>query len=154
MGHNALGAGQLIDQGASLVDNSLRTGSMFSGEGWQYITPSFENNTVHFIGLLSDGGVHSRTDQLYGCLRGAAQRGAKKIRCAGGLLPGLPGRAKQGGAVEGAVEGRGRLGSSQWGPCRVAACLGGWARVLLLGIVGAAGSWAGLGWAVQGLQWL
>ena len=35
VGHNALGAGQLIDQGASLVDNALRTGSMFSGEGWQ-----------------------------------------------------------------------------------------------------------------------
>ena len=30
----------------------------------QYITPSFANNTLHFIGLLSDGGVHSRTDQL------------------------------------------------------------------------------------------
>jgi 2,3-bisphosphoglycerate-independent phosphoglycerate mutase len=80
VGHNALGAGQLIDQGASLVDNALRTGSMFSGEGWQYITPSFANNTLHFIGLLSDGGVHSRTDQLFGCLRGAAARGAKRIR--------------------------------------------------------------------------
>ena len=30
----------------------------------QYITPSFASNTLHFIGLLSDGGVHSRTDQL------------------------------------------------------------------------------------------
>ena len=35
MGHNALGAGQLIDQGAALVDNALRSGSIFSGEGWQ-----------------------------------------------------------------------------------------------------------------------
>lgn len=83
VGHNALGAGQLIDQGASLVDGALRTGSLFSGEGWAYIAPAFAGNTLHFIGLLSDGGVHSRTDQLYGCLRGAAERGAKKIRCVG-----------------------------------------------------------------------
>lgn len=80
MGHNALGAGQLIDQGASLVDNALRTGSLFTGAGWEYIAPSFAENTLHFIGLLSDGGVHSRTDQLHGCVRGAAERGAKKIR--------------------------------------------------------------------------
>ncbi|PSC70092.1 2,3-bisphosphoglycerate-independent phosphoglycerate mutase [Micractinium conductrix] len=80
VGHNALGAGQLIDQGASLVDNALRTGSLFTGAGWEYIAPSFAENTLHFIGLLSDGGVHSRTDQLHGCVRGAAERGAKKIR--------------------------------------------------------------------------
>lgn len=83
VGHNALGAGQLIDQGASLVDIALREGSIFSGEGWKYIEPSFASNTLHFIGLLSDGGVHSRTNQLHGCLRGAAERGAKKIRWAG-----------------------------------------------------------------------
>lgn len=87
MGHNALGAGQLIDQGASLVDIALREGSIFSGDGWNYIQPSFADNTLHFIGLLSDGGVHSRTNQLYACVRGAAERGAKKIRCA--RRPGL-----------------------------------------------------------------
>lgn len=80
VGHNALGAGQLIDQGAALVDKALASGSIFSGEGWKYISPAFEANTLHFIGLLSDGGVHSRTDQLYGCVRGAAERGAKRIR--------------------------------------------------------------------------
>ncbi len=80
VGHNALGAGQLIDQGAALVDKALASGSIFEGEGWKYISPAFEANTLHFIGLLSDGGVHSRTDQLYGCIRGAAERGAKRIR--------------------------------------------------------------------------
>jgi 2,3-bisphosphoglycerate-independent phosphoglycerate mutase len=89
VGHNALGAGQLIDQGAALVDKALASGSLFEGEGWQYITPAFESNTVHFIGLLSDGGVHSRTDQLYGLVRGAAERGAKRIRwAAAGTRPG------------------------------------------------------------------
>ena len=81
VGHNALGSGQLIAQGASLVDQALLSGSMFSGAGWKYISEAFPGNTVHFIGLLSDGGVHSRCDQLYGCIKGAVERGAKKIRC-------------------------------------------------------------------------
>ena len=80
VGHNALGAGQIIDQGASLVDKALDSGSLFEGDGWNYISPSLANNTLHLIGLLSDGGVHSRTDQIFGIIRGAAQRGAKKIR--------------------------------------------------------------------------
>jgi len=81
VGHNALGSGQLIAQGASLVDKALSSGTMFTGAGWHYISPAFSNNTVHFIGLLSDGGVHSRCDQLYGCIKGAVAHGAKKIRC-------------------------------------------------------------------------
>ena len=80
VGHNALGAGQLIDQGASLVDQAIASGSIWAGDGWQFISPAFADSTLHFIGLLSDGGVHSRTNQLFAILRGAAQRGAKKIR--------------------------------------------------------------------------
>lgn len=64
VGHNALGAGQLIEQGARLVDKALSTGSLFTNPGFQYISSAFEKNTVHFIGLLSSGGVHSRQDQL------------------------------------------------------------------------------------------
>lgn len=80
VGHNALGSGQVVDQGARLVDIALETGTMFEGDGWKLISKAFEKNTVHFIGLLSDGGVHSRCDQLYGCMKGAVERGCKKIR--------------------------------------------------------------------------
>ncbi|WPT17990.1 hypothetical protein PSENEW3_00005992 [Picochlorum sp. SENEW3] len=80
VGHNALGAGQVIDQGASLVDKALESGSMFEGEGWQYVSENLPNGTLHLIGLLSDGGVHSRTDQLFGLIRGAVERGTKRIR--------------------------------------------------------------------------
>lgn len=74
------GSGQVIDQGARLVDIALETGSIFKGDGWTYISDSFADHTLHFIGLLSDGGVHSRTDQLFALIRGAAERGAKRIR--------------------------------------------------------------------------
>ena len=80
VGHNALGAGQVIDQGASLVDKALESGSLVAGDGWAYISEAFPAHTVHFIALLSDGGVHSRTDQLYGCLRAAQRAGAKRLR--------------------------------------------------------------------------
>ncbi|KAG1669328.1 hypothetical protein FOA52_014890 [Chlamydomonas sp. UWO 241] len=80
VGHNALGSGQVVDQGARLVDIALETGSLVGGDGWKLISGAFESNTLHFIGLLSDGGVHSRTDQLVGCIHAAVKCGAKRIR--------------------------------------------------------------------------
>lgn len=80
VGHNALGSGQVIDQGARLVDIALETGSMFKLPGWKLISEAFAEHTVHFIGLLSDGGVHSRYNQLIGTIKGAVADGAKRIR--------------------------------------------------------------------------
>jgi bisphosphoglycerate-independent phosphoglycerate mutase (AlkP superfamily) len=52
---------------AKLVDNALASGKIYEGDGFNYIKESFENGTLHLIGLLSDGGVHSRLDQLQVC---------------------------------------------------------------------------------------
>jgi bisphosphoglycerate-independent phosphoglycerate mutase (AlkP superfamily) len=59
---------------------ALDNGSAFELAGWKYVSEAFLDNTVHFIGLLSDGGVHSRYDQLLGFIKGAAKDGAKRIR--------------------------------------------------------------------------
>ncbi|KAJ6803548.1 2,3-bisphosphoglycerate-independent phosphoglycerate mutase [Iris pallida] len=80
VGHNALGAGRIYAQGAKLVDLALASGKIYEGEGFNYIKESFGQGTLHLIGLLSDGGVHSRLDQLQLLLKGASERGAKKIR--------------------------------------------------------------------------
>lgn len=80
VGHNALGAGRIFAQGAKLVDIALESGKIYDGEGFKYIKESFATNTLHLIGLLSDGGVHSRLDQLLLLLKGASQQGAKRIR--------------------------------------------------------------------------
>ncbi|KAH6756925.1 Phosphoglycerate mutase [Perilla frutescens var. hirtella] len=80
VGHNALGAGRIFAQGAKLVDIALETGKIYEGEGFKYIKESFETGTVHLIGLLSDGGVHSRINQLQLLLKGLSERGAKRIR--------------------------------------------------------------------------
>ena len=62
------------------MDIALEDGSAFKLDGWKYISEAFPNNTLHFIGLLSDGGVHSRYNQLIGFVQGAAKDGAKRIR--------------------------------------------------------------------------
>ncbi|XAR52818.1 Phosphoglycerate mutase (2,3-diphosphoglycerate-independent) [Bertholletia excelsa] len=80
VGHNALGAGRIYAQGAKLVDLALACGKIYEGEGFTYIKECFETGTLHLIGLLSDGGVHSRLDQLQLLLKGASERGAKRIR--------------------------------------------------------------------------
>ena len=46
------------------MDYSLASGKIYEGEGFKYIKEFFENGTLHLIGLLSDGGVHLRLDQL------------------------------------------------------------------------------------------
>lgn len=52
---------------ASLVDSAIASGKLFHGEGYDYIRQSFPEGTLHLIGLLSNGGVHSRYDQLQVC---------------------------------------------------------------------------------------
>ncbi|PKA51163.1 2,3-bisphosphoglycerate-independent phosphoglycerate mutase [Apostasia shenzhenica] len=80
VGHNALGAGRIYAQGAKLVDLALASGKIYDGEGFKYIQQNFDKGTLHLIGLLSDGGVHSRLDQLQLLLKGASEHGAKRIR--------------------------------------------------------------------------
>ncbi|KAL5227627.1 hypothetical protein ABZP36_015892 [Zizania latifolia] len=80
VGHNALGAGRIFAQGAKLVDLALASGKIYDGEGFNYIKECFDEGTLHLIGLLSDGGVHSRLDQVQLLLKGASERGAKRIR--------------------------------------------------------------------------
>ena len=71
VGHNALGAGQVVDQGARLCDRALESHRLWDLDGWQYLAPAVHaGGTLHFIGLLSDGGVHSRYDQLLRLLTG------------------------------------------------------------------------------------
>ena len=81
VGHNALGSGRVVQQGASLVDDALASGALFAGAGWGRVQSRIDSGgTLHVIGLLSNGGVHSRLDQILGIIEGAAARGAKQIR--------------------------------------------------------------------------
>ena len=60
VGHNALGAGRVFSQGARLVNEAIRSGKIFEGAAWNALKErAASGGAVHFIGLLSDGNVHS-----------------------------------------------------------------------------------------------
>jgi 2,3-bisphosphoglycerate-independent phosphoglycerate mutase len=71
VGHNALGAGRVFDQGAKLVANAIATGRIFESDIWGRLTDRARASAepLHFIGLLSDGNVHSHIDHLFAMLR-------------------------------------------------------------------------------------
>ena len=81
VGHNAMGAGRVIDQGAKLVQGAIATGAVFEGETWQWLLePVRAGATLHLIGLWSDGNVHSHVEHAYALLEQAAAGGARRIR--------------------------------------------------------------------------
>ena len=82
VGHNALGSGQVFAQGTKLVSASIESGKMFASETWQNLIGGVKanNSTLHFIGLFSDGNVHSHIDHLKAMLTQAKAEGVSTIR--------------------------------------------------------------------------
>ena len=81
VGHNAMGAGKIYAQGARLVNESLASGALYAGQVWQDLTNNAKNGKVlHFIGLLSDGNVHSNISHLFLLLDQAKKDDVKNVR--------------------------------------------------------------------------
>ena len=82
VGHNALGSGQVFSQGAKLVSESIESGKMFASETWQALTKNVidNNSTLHFLGLFSDGNVHSHINHLKAMIEQAKTIGIAKVR--------------------------------------------------------------------------
>jgi 2,3-bisphosphoglycerate-independent phosphoglycerate mutase len=82
VGHNAMGCGRVIEQGAALVQQALDSGSIFEGEAWLKLVSTVKKSggTLHFLGLFSDGNVHSRLDHVRAMIARAKKEGIKKVR--------------------------------------------------------------------------
>lgn len=82
VGHNAIGCGQIYSQGAKLVNESIESGSIYESDTWKKLVSNCIKNdsTMHFIGLLSDGNVHSNIRHLEAMVTKLASTGAKKCR--------------------------------------------------------------------------
>jgi 2,3-bisphosphoglycerate-independent phosphoglycerate mutase len=82
VGHNAIGCGRVFDQGAALVSRAIAEGTLVKGQVWQDLMANViqHNSTLHLIGLLSDGNVHSHIDHLEALLSQAAGNGVKTAR--------------------------------------------------------------------------
>ena len=83
VGHNTLGCGQVYAQGAKLVGESITSGTIFRSKAWNTLTDGVKasDGAMHFLGLLSDGNVHSHVEHLYALLRQAKADGVKKAYC-------------------------------------------------------------------------
>ena len=83
VGHNALGCGQVYSQGAKLVGESIENGTLFASQTWKELVANCTENgkAFHFLGLLSDGNVHSNISHLIALLRHAHAEGVKKVYC-------------------------------------------------------------------------
>ena len=82
VGHNALGAGQIIKQGIAKIEDDFATGAIWQTAAWRGAIDNVKqhNSTLHFSGIFSDGGVHSSIFQLFKMLEQAQKEGVKKIR--------------------------------------------------------------------------
>ena len=82
VGHNAIGCGRVFAQGASLIDDAISSREIFKGKVWNKLLDNVleKKTTLHFIGLLSDGKVHSNINHLEAMLSEAKERGVNKVR--------------------------------------------------------------------------
>ena len=80
VGHNAMGCGQIYSQGAKLVNEAINNGDLFEGKTWKELIDYSKDNTLHFIGLLSDGNVHSHINHLLKMLEEAKKSDVKRVR--------------------------------------------------------------------------
>jgi 2,3-bisphosphoglycerate-independent phosphoglycerate mutase len=80
VGHNALGCGQIYAQGAKLVNQSIESGEIFISKTWNELLSYAKDHTLHLLGLLSDGNVHSHIDHLFALIRRAKKDGFRRVR--------------------------------------------------------------------------
>ncbi len=82
VGHNAIGAGRIFEQGAALVNAAIASGAIFRGPAWQELIANVrqQGSTLHLIGLLSDGNVHSHIDHVAALIRQVTADGIGRLR--------------------------------------------------------------------------
>jgi len=80
VGHNAIGCGQVYSQGAKLVNESIESGVIYQSQTWKDLVENAKGHTFHFIGLLSDGNVHSNISHLKAMLTELKNEGIESVR--------------------------------------------------------------------------
>lgn len=80
VGHNAIGCGQIYSQGAKLVNENIDSKEIFNSKTWKELAENAKGHTMHFIGLLSDGNVHSHINHLKALIEQAKVEGISNVR--------------------------------------------------------------------------
>jgi 2,3-bisphosphoglycerate-independent phosphoglycerate mutase len=81
VGHMNLGAGRVVPQDLTYINDLIDTEAFFANEVLNRVMDHAvdQNNSLHLIGLLSDGGVHSHQDHLYAVLKLAKRKGLERV---------------------------------------------------------------------------
>ncbi|MBQ9737349.1 MAG: 2,3-bisphosphoglycerate-independent phosphoglycerate mutase [Clostridia bacterium] len=81
VGHTNIGAGRIVYQELTRITKSISDGDFFENEALIKAVENCKknNSALHLIGLLSDGGVHSHINHLYGLLEMAKKNGLEKV---------------------------------------------------------------------------
>ena len=81
VGHMNMGAGRIVYQELTRITKEIQDGDFFKNEALLAAMKNARENdsAVHFMGLLSDGGVHSHNTHLYGLLEMAKREGVEKV---------------------------------------------------------------------------
>lgn len=81
VGHLNLGAGRVVYQDLTKINKSIRDGDFFTNDKFlEAIEHAKENNSsLHMMGLVSEGGVHSSMDHLYALIKLVADKGLKNV---------------------------------------------------------------------------
>jgi 2,3-bisphosphoglycerate-independent phosphoglycerate mutase len=81
VGHMNMGAGRVIYQELTRITKSIEDGDFFTNEALLAAVKNAKENdsAIHFMGLLSDGGVHSHNTHLYALLKLAKENGLSKV---------------------------------------------------------------------------
>ena len=78
VGHLTIGAGQIIEQGSTLISKSIKDGSFYKKPVLREILKKSQSGALHLIGLLSDGNVHSHITHFIAVIEEAVRSGVKK----------------------------------------------------------------------------
>ena len=81
VGHTNIGAGRIVYQELTRITKSIADGDFFENEALKNVVENCKKNNaaLHLMGLLSDGGVHSHINHLFGLLEMAKKNGIEKV---------------------------------------------------------------------------
>ena len=81
VGHTNIGAGRVVYQELTRITKSIKDGDFFANPALREAMDSAKKPgaALHLIGLLSDGGVHSHNEHLYGLLEMAKKEGVERV---------------------------------------------------------------------------
>ena len=81
VGHLNIGAGRIVYQSLTRIHKSIREGDFFRNEQFLKAVEHAKANggKLHFMGLLSDGGVHSHYEHLFALLKLAKENGVEEV---------------------------------------------------------------------------